>query len=252
MSEVLVEVDDGIAVITLNRPQARNAIDGALSRGLVAALARVRNEDSIRVGVITGAGGNFCAGMDLKAFLAGEKIAAEGMPTGAQAIPIEKPMIGAVEGYAVAGGFELLLACDIVVAAESARFGLSEVKRGLMASGGGLLWLPRQAPAKIVNEMVLTGDQMDAETLFRHGMINRVTPTGQALDGALTYARSIAANGPLAVRASKQILSQAAAWPIDEMFDRQAAISAPVFASADAREGSAAFMGKRPPIWTGA
>ncbi len=251
MSEVLFDVDDGVAVVTLNRPQARNAMNGAVMAGMAHAFAEIARRSDIRVGVLTGAGGNFCSGMDLKAFLAGEKIAADGLPMGADPTPIEKPMIAAVEGYALAGGFELLTFCDLVVATDKARFGLTEVKRGLAAAGGGLLWLPRHLPFRIANEMILTGEFMDAETLYRHGFINKVTPEGGALEGAMTYARQVAANGPMAVTASKKVMAESLSWPIKHMVTLQKVILDPVFASDDAREGATAFVERRAPVWTG-
>ena len=164
---------------------------------------------------------------------------------------IAKPLIAAVEGYALAGGFEIALTCDLVVAAEDAKFGLSEVKRGLVANAGGLVRLPRQLPMKIASELVLTGEICAASFLAQHGLINRVVPSGEALNAALEYARKIAANGPLAVAVSKQVLSESQDWLSTEMFERQNLLTAPVFKSADAREGASAFNEKRMPIWRG-
>jgi enoyl-CoA hydratase len=166
--------------------------------------------------------------------------------------PPAKPLIAAVEGYALAGGFELALACDLIVAARDAQFGLPEVKRGLAASAGGLLRLPKRLPYHVAMECILTGDMFGAERLAQLGLVNRLTEPGGALDAALALAQTIAANGPLAVAASKQVASQSGEWPLAEMFDRQAVITAPVFSSQDAREGAAAFAEKRPPVWKGA
>jgi enoyl-CoA hydratase len=251
MSAVLFEVEDGVAVVTLNRPEARNAMNRAVYVGLAEAWARIANEPEIRCAVITGAGGVFCAGLDLKAWLAKEDMSVKGAPFGSDRAVLDKPLIAAVEGYALAGGFELMSVADIVVASEKAKFGLTEVKRGLIAAGGGVMIFPRHAPFRIVNEMVLTGDQMDAETLYRHGVINKVTPEGGALEGAMAYARSIAANGPLAVTACKRLMRESAEWPSDELYKRQQPIVSPVFNSEDAREGARAFAEKRAPQWKG-
>lgn len=246
------DITGGIAVITINRPEARNAVDRETALAVEAAVKRIDGEKDIRVGIITGAGGNFCAGMDLKAFLRGEVVRLPG--TGFAGVTqghCSKPLIAAVEGYALAGGFEIALACDMIVAAEDARFGLTEVKRGLVANAGGLVRLPRQLPIKIATELVLVGDLHPASLLATHGLINKVTGNGGALDGALELARQIAANGPLAVAISRQVMSESLEWPVDELFDRQNAITAAVFASQDAKEGARAFAEKRAPVWRG-
>lgn len=246
------EVNEGVAVITLDRPEARNAVDREMALAVEAAVQRVCADRDIRVAVLTGAGGNFCAGMDLKAFLRGEVVRLPGTGfAGVTQAKLEKPFIAAVEGYALAGGFELALACDMVVAAETAQFGLSEVKRGLVANAGGLVRLPRQLPIKIAAELVLVGDMVPAATLATHGLVNRIVPKGEALAAAIELARKIAANGPLAVAVSRQVLTESLEWPSDELFDRQNAITAAVFASADAKEGAVAFAEKRAPVWRG-
>jgi enoyl-CoA hydratase/carnithine racemase len=247
-----VELQDGVAIVTIERPQARNAIDGATAAALAEAMDRIDSERAIRVGVITGAGGNFCAGMDLKAFLRGEvvRIPGKGFAGIAQA-QVSKPMIAAVEGYALAGGFEIALACDLIVAAEDAKFGLPEVRRALVANAGGLIRLPRQLPMKIAAELVLTGETYPAALLAQHGLINRLVPSGTALQAALEYAHKIAANGPLAVAVSKQVLRDSPDWSASDMFERQFELTAPVFKSLDAREGAAAFAEKRAPQWRG-
>jgi enoyl-CoA hydratase len=250
---VRFEAKDGIAVITLDRPEARNAIDRETAVAVAAAIERIHADPAVRVAVLTGAGGNFCAGMDLKAFLRGEVVKFPGTGfAGMTQATLEKTFIAAVEGYALAGGFELALACDLVVAAEDAKFGLSEVKRGLVANAGGLVRLPRQLPSKIVSELVLTGDTFPASRLAAHGLINRVVPSGEALTGALELARTIAANGPMAIAVSRRVLRESPDWPTEELFERQGEITASVFASADAREGAAAFAEKRVPVWRGA
>jgi enoyl-CoA hydratase len=252
MQETLFDVQDGVAVITMNRPSARNALNGALCRSLAAAFREVVQREDIRVAILTGAGGHFCSGMDLKAFAQREVISSKGLPMGVdERIVIDKPMLGAVEGYAVAAGFELLGCCDLIVAGRGARFGLAEVKRGLIPAGGGLLWLPRQAPARIVNEMVFTGEPMSAETMLHHGVINRVTEDGAALTMACNLARQIANNGPFAVASCKRILRESPRWTDDQMFERQQPIVDAVFASVDAKEGVTAFAEKRAPSWVG-
>jgi enoyl-CoA hydratase len=245
-------VEGEVAIVTINRPTARNAIDRETALAVADAVSVINRDDTIRVAILTGAGGHFCAGMDLKAFLRGEVVRLpEGGFAGFAQARLEKPYIAAVEGYALAGGFEMALACDMIVASEAARFGLSEVKRGLVANAGGLVRLPRQIPIKIASEIVLTGEMAPAALLAAHGLINRITPPGQALGTALEIARIIAANGPLAVEVSRRVLNESLGWPEDEVFDRQFAITAPVFQSEDAREGAAAFAEKRAPVWRG-
>lgn len=249
---VLVEQRDAVSIITINRPALRNAVNRAVSLGIAAAVDELDARADLTVGVLTGAGGTFSAGMDLKAFLAGEEVSLEDRGLGGICRrPPRKPMIAAVEGWALAGGCEIALACDMIVAAENARFGIPEVKRGLVAGAGGLLRLPRRLPGAIAVEMALTGDPLSARDAHRYGLVNALTPPGGALDGALALAARIAANGPLAVAATKEILSAAQDWSLDEGFSRQEEIYAPVFASDDAREGALAFTEKRAPKWTG-
>jgi enoyl-CoA hydratase len=250
--EVLIEQRDGVQVITINRPEARNALDRAVAEGIAAAVDELDRSDALRVGVLTGAGGTFSAGMDLKAFLRGETPAIEGRGLcGITQTPPRKPLVGAVEGWALAGGFELLLACDLVVAAETARFGVPEVTRGLVAAAGAALQLPRRLPLAIAMELLLTGEPLSARRAAEIGLVNRVTPEGEALAGALALAETIAANGPLAVAATKAIARGTGDWTSDEGWARQAELMAPVFASDDAREGATAFAEKRPPVWRG-
>jgi enoyl-CoA hydratase len=250
--EVLVERREGVQVITINRPAAKNALDRAVAEGIAAAVDELDASDDLRVGVLTGAGGTFSAGMDLKAFLRGETPAIEGRGLcGITQAPPRKPLIAAVEGWALAGGFELLLACDLIVAAETARFGVPEVKRSLVAAGGAALQLPRRVPFNVALEMLLTGDPLSAVRAAELGLVNRLTAEGQALDGALELAATIAANGPLAVAATKAVARGSADWTFDAGWDEQAGIIGPVFASEDAREGATAFAEKRPPVWKG-
>lgn len=245
-------IDDGVAVITINRPEARNAIDRETSLAVEAAVKQVNADPEIRCAVITGSGGNFCAGMDLKAFLRGEVIRLpETGFAGVTQAQLLKPFIAAVEGYALAGGFEVVLACDMVVASAGAKFGLTEVKRGLVANAGGLVRLPRQIPAKLASEFILTGDIFPAERLAAAGLVNRVVAEGEALAEALKLAQTIAANGPMAVAVSRRVLRESLEWPEAELFERQFAITAPVFTSEDGREGAAAFAEKRRPVWKG-
>lgn len=246
------KVEDGVAVITINRPEARNAVDRETALAVEAAVKQVNADPEIRCAVITGAGGNFCAGMDLKAFLRGEVVRLpETGFAGVTQSELEKPFIAAVEGYALAGGFEIILACDMVVASSAAKFGLTEVKRGLVANAGGLVRLPRQMPIKLASEFVLTGEIFPVERLAQAGLVNRVVAEGEALSQAIALAKVIAANGPMAVATSRRVLNESLEWPKAELFERQFAITAPVFASEDAREGAAAFAEKRAPVWKG-
>jgi enoyl-CoA hydratase len=248
--EVLTSEEDGILIVTINRPEAKNAMTKAAAEGIAAAMDRLDSDDSLRVGILTGAGGTFCSGMDLKGFLRGESPSIEGRGFGGIVQkPPEKPLIAAVEGYALAGGLELMIACDLVVADAGAKFGIPEVKRGLVAAAGGVMMLPDQIPERIAMELALTGDFITAARAYELGLINRVTD--DALAGAKELAKSIVANGPLAVRVSKQVIKQSRGWPMDERYTRQTQLIAPVFVSEDAREGAAAFAEKRAPNWKG-
>jgi len=249
---VLTERRDGVLLITLNRPDARNAINLAVAEGIAAALEELDSDDELRLGVLAGAGKGFSSGMDLKAFVAGERpfVGDRGF-AGIVQRPPEKPVIAAIEGFAVAGGFEVALACDLIVAARDAKLGIPEVKRSLVAAGGALMRLPRVMPFNLAMEMALTGEPMSAERLAELGVVNRVTEPGGALDGALDLAAAIAANGPLALRASKRILREASDWSEPEFWTRQGEIAGPVMMSQDAREGATAFAEKRPPVWKG-
>lgn len=249
--EVLVEQRDRILIITINRPKAKNAVNSAVANGLAAAVDRLDGEPGLSVGILTGAGGSFCAGMDLKAFARGELPIVEGRGMGFTERPPAKPLIAAVEGYALAGGTELALATDLIVASKDSAFGIPEVKRGLVAGGGGLLRLPQRIPSAIAMELALTGENLSAERAHALGMVNVLADPGSALDAAIELAEKIAANGPLAVAATKQIIVESRGWSPDTMFAEQNKLLAPVFSSNDAKEGAIAFAEKRPPKWTG-
>ena len=250
--EVLVSVADGIMTVTINRPAAKNAINRAASEGIAAAMERLDSDVSIRAAILTGADNCFCAGMDLKAFITGELPVVKGRGfAGIAESPPKKPLIAAVEGYALAGGLELVLSCDLVVSANNAKFGIPEVKRGLAAGAGGLMRLPRRMPAHIAMELALTGDFISAQRAYEVGFVNRLAKPGTALQVATELAKTIAANGPMSVAASKQVIVESQDWDTNEMFARQAKIVDPVFASKDAIEGATAFAQKRAPVWKG-
>ncbi|WP_238423286.1 crotonase/enoyl-CoA hydratase family protein [Gordonia sp. 'Campus'] len=252
MSAVLTEFADGVAVITINRPEAKNAVNREVSEGIAAAIDELEGRDDLTIGIITGAGGTFCAGMDLKAFTRGEKVSLDGRGFGGLTeAPPSKPLIAAVEGWALAGGCELALSADLVVAASDSKFGIPEVRRGLAAAAGGLLRLPKILPYQVAMELALTGDPLTAERAHQFGLVNRVTEPGEALAGARELAAVIAANGPLAVRATKQVTSMAIRYTDPELIKKQWDYLAPVFSSDDAREGAIAFAEKRAPRWTG-
>jgi enoyl-CoA hydratase len=249
--EVIVEQRERILVITINRPAARNAVNAAVSRGLADAMDRLDGDPGLSVGVLTGAGGSFCAGMDLKAFTRGERVDIEGRGLGFTQRPPVKPLIAAVEGFALAGGTEVALATDLIVAATDSAFGIPEVKRGLVAGGGGLLRLPHRIPYAVAMELALTGDHLPAVRAHELGLVNVLAEPGGALDAAIALAEKITANGPLAVAATKRIIVESRSWSPEEQWSEQIKILKPVFASNDAKEGSIAFAEKRPPKWTG-
>jgi len=251
-NEVLVEHRGAVQVIVINRPEARNALNGAVAAGIRDAVDELDGLDELRAGVLTGAGGTFSSGMDLKAFLGGEVPSFPGRGLcGITQTPPRKPLVGAAEGWALAGGFELLLACDLVVAGASARFGVPEVKRSLVAGAGGALLLAKRVPRALALELLLTGDPIDAARAAEIGLVNRVVPEGGALEAAVELAERIAANGPLAVMATKQIALSGGDWPPEQCWDQAAGLTAAVFASQDAREGARAFAEKRAPVWRG-
>lgn len=249
---VLVSVEDGVMVVTINRPKAKNSVNLAVAKGIAAAMDQLDSDDSIRAAILTGADNTFCAGMDLKAFVTGElpMIKGRGFAGLVEKLP-QKPLIGAVEGFALAGGCELALSCDVLVVGDNVKFGIPEVKRGLAAAAGGLMRLPKQIPPRIAMEMALTGDFISAQRAYELGLINRIVPAGSALEGALEMAKTIAANGPMAVLASKRVMVESGNWSEQEMWKKQAEIVDPVFSSEDAIEGSKAFAEKRAPNWKG-
>ncbi|MGH2873046.1 MAG: crotonase/enoyl-CoA hydratase family protein [Solirubrobacteraceae bacterium] len=249
---VLRDRRGNVLVITINRPEQRNAVNAAVAQGIGAALDELDADGGLAVGVLTGAGRGFCAGMDLKAFVAGESAwAGDRGFAGITQRGAAKPLIAAVEGFAVAGGLELALACDLIVAARGAKLGIPEVKRSLVAAGGALLRLPRVLPRTLAMELALTGDLIESDRAHALGVVNRLAEPGGALEAALELAAAIAVNGPLALAATKRILTASVDWPESEFFARQDEISRPVYQSADAREGSLAFAEKRAPVWTG-
>jgi enoyl-CoA hydratase len=249
---VLTERRERVLVVTLNRPDQRNAVNAAVARGIADALDLLDSDAELSLAVLTGAGKGFCAGMDLKAFVAGEVPYADDRGfAGITRRAAAKPLIAAIEGFAVAGGLEVALACDLIVAAEGAKLGIPEVKRSLVAAGGGLLRLPRVLPRNIAMELALTGDPITAERGYELGLVNRLAAPGKALETALDLAATVAANGPLALAASKRVLTESPDWPDSEFFERQGEIIAPVMGSEDAREGATAFAEKRAPVWKG-
>ena len=250
---VSFEVRDRIAIITLNRPEARNAVSQQLAEDLEAAIDRLEADDALWIGILCGNGPAFCAGADLKAIASGEaRLTTErGGFAGLVRRVRTKPLIAAVEGPAVAGGTEIVLSCDLVVASTTARFGLPEVKRSLVANAGGLFRLPRALPTNVAMEMALTGDDLDAEAAHRHGLVNRLVQPGHALATAVELAEAVNANAPLAVRASRRVVLAARLLEDDEAFEVAADATREVFRTEDFREGPRAFVEKRSPIWTG-
>lgn len=252
MNAVLVERRGAALVLTLNRPAQRNAVNRAVSLAMAAALDMLDADPELRVGIVTGAGGSFCSGMDLKAFVGGERPELEGRGfAGVTEAPPAKPLIAAVEGYALAGGCELALACDLVVAGEGAMFGLPEPARGLVAGSGGLIRLRERIPPAIALEYAITARRMDAAVAHRWGLVNRVVPNGEALAAALELSAEIATNAPLSVMTSKAIMAAAPDWSAAERWERQRPAVERVLASDDAQEGARAFTEKRAPVWSG-
>ncbi|MGW0095209.1 crotonase/enoyl-CoA hydratase family protein [Streptomyces sp. NPDC003328] len=239
-------------LITIDRPQARNSVNAVVATLLAKALDELEADPELRTGVLTGAGGTFSAGMDLKAALRGESPNVPGRGFGGVTeVERTKPLIAAVEGWAMGGGFELALACDLIVAAEGAHFGLPEVKRGLIAAGGGVIRLPRRIPYHLAMEFLLTGEPVSGARAGELGLANRVVPTGQAVEQALLLAEQLAANAPLALAAVKAVTLGADGAPEAEAFAAQRTVMAGLMASADVREGMTAFAERRTPRWTG-
>jgi len=251
--ELQVEERGRVLILTMDRPESRNAMSASLAHEIACAIEDFDARSDLTVAVITGAGGTFCAGMDLKGFARGERPVVEGRGfAGIVKKPPRKPVLAAVEGYALAGGFEIVLSCDLIVASTAANFGLPEVKRGLTAAAGGLLRLQHRVPYHLAMELVLTGRMWSAVEAYEAQLVSRLAEPGHALEAALELAEEIAQNAPLALTASKQVLVESVDWPLTEMFDRQESIVNPVRESADAKEGARAFIEKRAPRWTGA
>jgi enoyl-CoA hydratase len=249
---VLVEREGALLVITLNRPHVRNAINMEVAETIEALMDRFDDTSSERVAILTGAGTTFCAGMDLKSFVDGVDPTTDRRGfAGLTRIPPRKPIIAAVEGHALAGGFEIVLACDLIVAASDATFALTEVRRGLVAQAGGLLRLPARIPYHLAMEFALTGERLSALRAAELGLVNRVVEPGSALVEARALAATILSNAPLAVAGSKQIIVESDDWARSQSFERQRAIAGPIFASDDAAEGAVAFIEKRSPVWRG-
>jgi enoyl-CoA hydratase len=250
---LLTERRGGVLVLTLNRPEVRNAVDRPLAEAMASALDTLDDDGELRVGVITGAGTGFCAGMDLKQFAAtgARPWAGDRGFAGIVRRSADKPLIAAIEGFALAGGLEIALACDLIVAARGARLGVPEARLSLVAAGGALRRLPRRLPFGIALELVLTGDPITAERGYQLGLVNRLAEPGAALGDALTLATTIAGNGPLGVVAAKAIVQRQWSWSDEEFWARQAEIADPVMASEDAREGARAFAEKRTATWEG-
>tara|TARA_B100001741_G_scaffold63567_1_gene50187 strand:- start:11185 stop:11946 length:762 start_codon:yes stop_codon:yes gene_type:complete len=240
-----------VAVITLNRPEARNAVSGELAQALEGAIDKLEADDDVWVGILAGNGPVFCAGADLKAVASGKANlgTSRGGFGGFVTLERTKPVIAAVEGPAVAGGCELVLACDLVVASSDAAFGLPEVKRSLVAMAGGTTRLPKRVPQNIAMELALTGDTMNAERAYQHGLVNILCEPGDAINEAMNLAERINANAPLAVRATRQAISQGAMVSDDEGIRIAVELFKPVAASEDAKEGPLAFVEKRLPEW---
>jgi enoyl-CoA hydratase/carnithine racemase len=253
---LLVEiVERHIALLTLNRPEARNAVNGALARAMAAAVTKVENDPDIWVAVLTGAGdGAFCAGVDLKEAAAGraaEFETDEGGLAGFVRAPRTKVWIAAAQSHALAGGLELLLACDLAVVAQSATFGLPEVRWGLIAGGGGVIRLPRTIPKRIAFEMIATAKPIPAADAQRYGLVNAVVPAAEVVAEALRLARRICANAPLAVRESLVLARRAASPEETELWSLVATATRRLSSTADWAEGPSAFTEKRAPRWAG-
>jgi enoyl-CoA hydratase/carnithine racemase len=253
--DVLRERRGHVEILTINRPEARNAINGGVSKAMSSIMDELADDADCWVVIVTGSGDKaFSAGMDLKAFSSGEGgdiIGASGGFAGLTMRDFPKPIIAAVNGSALAGGFEIMLSCDLVVAAEHATFGIPEAKRGLIAGAGGLIRMPKRLPMAVALELAMTGDPIDAERARALGLVNKVVPAASLLDEAVALAERIAANAPLAVRYSKSVMKRAADVPESEGWKINQEAVGIVFSSADAMEGPVAFAEKRPPNWQG-
>lgn len=249
---VTFERRGNIALLTLNRPNARNAISPEVSQTMAGLLDEIEADATMRAVVLTGAGEVFSAGADLKVVAQGNAndiARGKGGFAGVVTRNFPKPLIAAVNGPALAGGFEIVLSCDLVVAAETARFGIPEVKRGLMAAAGGLIRLPKRVPLTIALELAMTGDPIDASRALQLGLVNRVVPADRVVAEAIALAERIGENSPIAVRGSRQLVREAAELSEAEGWTRTLELMMPVFESGDAIEGATAFAEKRPPVW---
>jgi enoyl-CoA hydratase len=254
MATIEYTTEGHVAIITINRPEARNAVNGEVANGIEEAIDRLEADDALWIGVLTGVPPVFSAGADLKAINAGRAAdlsTKRGGFGGITARDRTKPIIAAVDGPALAGGTEIALACDLIVASSAATFGIPEVKRCLVAAGGGLFRLPRKIPFNIAMELALTGDPIDAARAHHFGLVNQLVESGQALDAAKDLARRIEANAPVAVRESRRVIL--AAMTEDEQTGWRLSNEgmAKAMSSADNKEGLMAFIEKRPPVWTG-
>lgn len=249
---VTTSVDGGVLVISLNRPDARNCVDRAVAEAIAAALDRLDADADLRVGVLSGVGPGFSAGMDLKAFARGESpVAGDRGFAGITMRSADKPLIAAVEGFALAGGLEIALACDLIVAGRDAKFGIPEVRVGLIAGAGGLWRLPRRVGLGTASLLALTGAPILGEEAHRLGLVDRLVEPGTALAEAVRLAHQIAANAPLALAATKAILGEGFSRSAADFWDWQRVHFKKVVTSADAREGALAFAEKRSPRWEG-